>query len=346
MARNAFGIAPHTGYHIAIHPGYRYNHSMKISVTGNNPTGLLLGGLLSLSGHDVSFTPPEVNPGSRSDLRIILPDRWLTVKNLVYAANNSADIFLLCPGKETDYKKISRWYHDRKNSKKESTCILIAGNREMLPGDEAAPWAATFFLPLWEAVMLQEDQVELYSPRSLFIIEKNKSLVKLVSPLKKFRIKSRFVECINPYYDTTLLYRCLDLPVALCNTTINHFLSYPGGRKICQQVLLEGFKVYEKLERPLTGLPMQDPGRLLLRIQKKAGSFNAHRYLPERRINPVLQSLLLNEKSCVPVNTHLIKMAAAAGTTVFWNEKLASLLSQVRRTGFFKDPAALLKAVE
>ncbi len=54
---------------------------MDITVVGPGAVGTLLGGLLSLKGHTVTFRArrPAAGAASARGLRLILPDKWLSV---------------------------------------------------------------------------------------------------------------------------------------------------------------------------------------------------------------------------------------------------------------------------
>jgi ketopantoate reductase len=143
-----------------------------------------------------------------------------------------------------------------------------------------------------------------------------------------------------------LLVRLLDLPAALCNTTVEALLSAEEGRRVAGAVIEEGVRVIDKLGIALERLPRQDPLEIVRTIRHRPENLTAARYRPATGYPELLQAIHwgLDTRPMVP-QRGLIQCAADLGVAVDWNRRLGAALGRVLRTGFYRGPLDLLRAV-
>lgn len=315
---------------------------MAITVTGQNSIERFVGSLLSLKEHEVSFKSADTgrNPGT---LRLSLPGKWFHLRNVKYGDSIKEGVLLASP-KEGQVEDSLKRIRESLSEQSGSEVVLFDSlkNREILEGV-----TVTGGLSLIDLTSFQEDSIELHSNEPVFIFEKTKTLKKLLSSLKFFGIKVLFVDNLEPYQNSRFISHLLYLPVALCNTTMNNFLSYTEGRKIISYVLNEGIKTFEGMDKKMARLPVNDPRKLAAKLMKQPDSFNFLRYSNDRCFNPLLESLILGKKSeLAPVNQEFIDISAMAGMEASWNRKLMAQFEIVKRRGFYESPADLLKCIE
>ncbi len=201
-------------------------------------------------------------------------------------------------------------------------------------------------LSLMNAVMLQEDDVELTTPSPTVIFEKSPLLAGQLKQLASFGFRSIPVDDARPYLSSLLLSQLLFLPVAMCNTTLECFLSFPEGRELGHLMLEEGFSAMHRAGLPLAALPSMDPRELYTRIEKKPGSFDAGGSTPDRSYNPVLQGMLRGTPTeAAQINRKIVEIASAAGLHLTWNWRILQKASRVSGVGFFQSPGALLQSL-
>ena len=212
--------------------------------------------------------------------------------------------------------------------------------------DRQAEGRALRALTLWTSVRLQPETVELVSPRPVFLTDRDPRLKPVGTALRACGIEVVEADSIEPYARSLFLLQLLFLPIALCHSTCEHFLSYPEGREIAASVLGEGLRTMERAGEELRKLPTMDPQELLARLRKGGGAAERGRYAPDRGYNGVLQAILRREKTEVPeLNERLVKRASEAGVEATWNWRLAGKLSRVVQVGFYRDPAELYRAL-
>lgn len=321
---------------------------MNIKIIGSGAIGSLIAGLLYAKQVDVCFSnnPDWKKKRISTALRIVLPERWLKVEGVCYDNSRKTDMLFVC---------VKR--HHLHSLKRETVQGSLSGDEgKILFFNFSKPevdhlvsngaFHTLFCVTLLSAVSLQPGDVELTSEDSHIICEKNKDVKKLFSLLKDFQIKLHMVDDITPYMNSYYLFQLLYLPVAMCNSTLRHFLSYREGRELGMRVLHEGIKAFSKSGRPLQKLPSCDPQDLLHQLEKKPDQFTSWRFKPGRSYNPLLQSLLLEKESeAKELNGDLISLAKEAGVDSSWNWRLLQKLPRVRRFGYYPTPSDLLKGI-
>ncbi|MBN1697893.1 MAG: hypothetical protein JW881_10305 [Spirochaetales bacterium] len=321
---------------------------MEIKIIGAGAVGSLIGGLLSIKGSDIFFlkNPENKSTPSSHNLRIVLPDRWLVVEGICKDGERKADM-LFVTLKRHQVREITKEYLLPYMEDEKSEIIFFNCDIFDLSNFKPGNTPISFCLSLLCSVKLQSGDVELCSSSSCLIVEKKKHLKKLFAPLKDFGIKVLCVDEFEPYANSFFLTQLLFLPVAMCNTTLSHFLSYREGRELAVRVLHEGIKTFEKTRLPLGRLPLLDPQDLMIQLQKKPGKYDSARYEADRSYNSLLQSILLGKQTEVrELNGRLITMAKDAGVDPAWNWALMQKLSRVQRIGFYMNPAELLKGIK
>jgi hypothetical protein len=141
--------------------------------------------------------------------------------------------------------------------------------------------------------------------------------------------------------------KLLDLPVALCHSTPENFLSYPEGREITLSLMEEGLNLYAHLGLPLEKLPLRDPRDLLQRLKRKPGEFDKSRYLPGRAYGAALRYLLDGDAkaACTP-HDRIVRMSAGTGIETMWNWRVTQRVNHAIRVGFYRDPVELYHALQ
>ena len=77
---------------------------------------------------------------------------------------------------------------------------------------------------------------------SFLQVQAGAELGELRGCLKARRIAVQEVEDLSPFRNALQIRELLDLPVALCHSTLANFLSYPEGREIAVSLLEEGLR--------------------------------------------------------------------------------------------------------
>jgi ketopantoate reductase len=320
---------------------------MKINMIGPGAIGSLIGGLLSVKGHTVSFVQNPESENSRHDryLRIILPDRWLRIEHIQANAAQKADTCLFAL-KRSQYATIDPdQFKKYAGTDCENVVFFNCDKEDVKTLDHDG--TSSVALTLLNAVALQSQDVELSSSDSVVVFEKRKPLKELFSNLKEFGIKSCPVDSIEPYANSFFLFELLFLPVAMCNTTLGYFLSYREGRELALRILNEGLKTMNKLEMQLGKLPVMDPQDLVAKLEKKPEKFDEKRFACDRSYNTLLQSFLLNKKNEVTrINGRLLNLAKNAGIDPVWNWKLVQKVQRVMKFGFYPNPRELMGGID
>jgi ketopantoate reductase len=196
------------------------------------------------------------------------------------------------------------------------------------------------------AVKLQDNDVELTTPAPTILFEKSPLLAGLFTQLASFGFSSHAVDDARPYLNSLLLSQLLFLPVAMCNTTLECFLSFPEGRELAHLMLDEGFSAMHRAGLPLAALPAMDPRELSARIEKRPDSFSAAGAIPDRSYNTVLQSMLRGKPAeASQVNRKIVEIASSAGLHLTWNWRILQKSGRVSGVGFFQSPGDLLQSL-
>jgi hypothetical protein len=332
---------------------------MDITVVGPGAVGTLLGGLLSLRGHGVSFRCRQAPAGSVAErpVRIVLPDRWALAEGLRFAGPGSE---LREPG--VVFVALGR--HHLRGVRRPDFARLVGTRKGVEPevvfanADPAEParlglgqrgkggggWSLC--LTLLDAVKLQDREVELAGARPTLVVEKGSAGHRLLSGLSGFGISVLPVADPLPCSDSLFVSQLLFLPVAMCNTTLARFLAFPEGRTLARSILGEGLEAMARAGRQLARLPVMDPQDLLARIEKKPDSFAPARTRPDRAYNTVLQSYLRGRPTEAPeLNRRIVELASGAGLHLEWNWRVLQKVGRIASLGFYPEPGDLLRSL-
>lgn len=314
--------------------------AMNIRVLGAGAVGSLLGALAAEAGHDVCFTDyaePARLLAARG-LRVVLPGGWLRLPKVRTSPPRRAPELTVVALKRAETRELLR-----------SPLLPREGLRLVLnadPGDLQPP--SEGLLPgytLLTAVMLQPGEVELASRRSVVVLPRHPALREAAKAWKAGGLECVESEDLEATGASFFLWQLLFLPVALCHSTLDHFLADEAGRRIALGVLEEGLAVFRRLGLKLGRLPLEDPQELAQRLVRgRPADFAAGGELPDRACNSLLQSLLRGQKTEVrELNERLVRLAA--GSDPRWNWRLIRKLSRVGQVGFFGSPGELLQAL-
>ncbi len=321
---------------------------LRIQVIGSGAIGSLIGGLLAEKNHQVSFVTnkKDLKTPEQLDLRIILPDNFINTK-----------IFVSRPGEEADLLIVALKRFHLKNLTKEffADFKLAPGGkilfincdpsimRSLVP--DGVKWRVA--LTLLNAVQFEAGEVELCSKRSLLLVERDKELKNVMNELRGYGLEIKESDNMESSANSFFILQLLNLPVAMCNTTLNYFLSYKEGRKMAVKVMEEGVAAMMRSGRKLKELPFMDPQELLKSLQKHGNDFDVYRFPPDRCYNSILQSIIRNKMTeTMEINGQLVKMAGPAGVNPLWNWRLTQKLSRVIRVGFYSTPIDLFRALK
>ena len=325
--------------------------AFNIELIGNGAVGALLGGLFSMQGHEVAFRGGKSRPRGATvgTLRILLPAFWLSAAGSRFLAaeeETQPDTVIIALGwqhlhalRRLDFQRITRTPRASLiflNSDPAEASRLCAPERR-----------ASFGLTLMNAVKLQANEVELATVNPVLIIEKRAGLEGLFADLRTFGFRILAVDDIAPFADSFLLSRLLSVAVAMCNTTIGNFLSFPEGRELAVHMLEEGLLAMERTGRQLARLPLADPKELLGIIIKKPEVFERVRAQPDRCYNSVLQSFLRGKPSEAPLlMRRIVELASEAGVHPTWNWRVLQKCGRIPAVGFYRNPAELLRSLD
>jgi ketopantoate reductase len=323
---------------------------MEITVLGPGAIGTLLGGLLSACGHDVTLVGRHDTGRNARPVRIIHPDGWLVTESLRQPhdggnAAGGADAFLVTLGR-----------HHLRTLRRPDFLRMVAGEAPVYlfncdPAEAGRlglpPERRRFGVTLTTAVKLQEREVELAGRKSVLIVEEHAAGRQIFSGLARHGFEVQEVDDAAPFMSSFFLFQLIFLPVALCNLTLPSFLASPEGRELARNILVEGFLTMEKAGQALATLPLMDPQDLLSRLEKKPASFSDNRDLPDRAYNTILQAFLRGRQLEIAfLNRRLVEMASSVGLHLVWNWRVVQKAGRVSSTGFYRDPAELLRSLQ
>lgn len=328
---------------------------MQISVLGPGAVGTLLGGLLSLKGHKVFLVGRNDPPSPDAPVRVILPGGWKQAAGVKHvgpaAAPSSPDAALVALGRH-HLHVLRRPDFTRLTGGGDAPIALFNADPAELErleepsGPDGPPPRICLCVTLFNAVKLQDDDVELGPDRAIIIYERARELDHLFRDLSGFGIAATGVDDARPFLNSLLVWQLLWLPVAMCNTTLPVFLSFPEGRELASGILAEGLEAMDKAGLPLAVLPVMDPRELASRLQKRPESFDAGTEAPDRRFNSLLQSWLRGKPTEAPrLNRRMVEIGSGAGLHLTWNWRIVQKLSRVAGLGFYRTPADLLRSL-
>jgi ketopantoate reductase len=342
---------------------------MEVSIVGPGAVGTLLGGLLAARKHQVVLVgkkPPSERapsgderrgrtragprsvPGGEGAVRVVLPDRWVLseVRRAGPAdAPASPDAVLVTLGRH-HLHVLRRPDFSRLTGGGESPVALFNCDPGELERLAVAPDRLRLCLSLLTAVQLQDSDVELVTEKPVILYESSKSLDRLFRELSGFGFQCTAVADARPHLNSLLVWQLLFLPLAMCNTTLDVFLSFPEGRELAAGLISEGCEAMEKAGMSMAALPAMDPRELLGRLQKKPDSFTPLPERPDRSFNSLLQGLLAGKPTEAPqLNRRIVEIASSAGLHLTWNWRILQKLSRVSGIGFYRTPGDLMRSL-
>jgi ketopantoate reductase len=310
---------------------------MRLCVIGAGAVGGLLGGLAAEGGHEVCFagSAASMRELSARGLRLVLPEGRLRLRKAL-----TAD---LAP---------ARWRPEvgivalKRHQLRELGALPPAARATellVLNADQGRPLLG---FTLLTSVMLQHGEVELASGRSVLLLPRHPALRELAGSWKAAGLEIVETEDPEALAGSFFLWQLLFLPVALCHSTLGHFLAAEAGREIAAGVLAEGLATFRRTGRQLKKLPLHDPQELAQRLARRPADFAPAGLLPDREYNSLLQSILRQQKTETrELNERLVRQAAEAGLSAPWNWRLTQKLGRVTQAGFLRDPGELRRAL-
>jgi ketopantoate reductase len=348
---------------------------VRIRIVGPGAVGLLVGGLLAEAGHEITFAgrSPAHTLASGGPLRVVLPDRWLLVRPAAYVAASGPvsgePAELVIVALRRDQLRALKGTPNRiaalgartigtqaGGGRPEAARLLFLNCGEedtrgwfpdlYAPGEGTESPTPLHALTLWTAVRLQADTVELTSRRSVVLAPKHPLLKSLSTAFRSAGVEVAEADSTEPWHRSFHLWQQLFLPMALCHSTWDYFLSFTEGREIAARVVEEGLKTLEREGGEVRRLPVQDPQELLAPSRRAGRGTPNGRFEPDRGYNSLLQALLRGEKTeARELNERLVKRAAEVGVEAAWNWNLARKLGRVGQVGFYRGPAELYGAL-
>lgn len=327
---------------------------MKVRIIGDAPVATVLTGLLAEEKHEVVWNPGPAGSRRlkllkrRKEIRLVLPQGWIRTEAFSVSSSmkvRAEELGVVAMPERSLGELKSAGAGERVGSK--GSTLLFLDCDPGVPDILAAPGSTVFQgLSLLDTFELDPGSVEVATLRPWLVIEKNPLLRELKLCLKSRNISVQEVDELLPYKNSLFLWKLLSLPVAMCHSTLKHFLSYREGREIAARVLDEGMGVFARNAVELKKLPIMDPRDLLQKLEKKPEEFDRVRDLPDRSFPSALQYVLLGEGSVARgFNDRLIRMSSQTGVDPKWNWSLTRKLSRVLRVGFYRDPVDLYNAI-
>jgi hypothetical protein len=324
---------------------------VKVRIIGDAPVATVLTGLLAEEKHEVVWNPGLAGSRRlkllkrRKEIRIVLPQGWIRTEAFGLSSSKQVraeelGVIAIPEHSLGELKPVGAG--DRIGSKGSTLLFLDCD-----PGVFAAQGSTALQgLSLLDTFELNPGNVEVTTLRPWLVIEKSPLLRELKLCLKGCGIGVLEVDEFLPYRNSLFLWKLLALPVAMCHTTLNNFLSYREGREIAIHLLVEGMGVFARQAVELKKLPIMDPHDLLQKLEKKPEDFDRFRDLPDRSFPSALQYVLLGEGRIARwFNDKLIRMSSQTGADPKWNWSLTRKMSRVLGVGFFRDPVDLYNAI-
>jgi ketopantoate reductase len=322
---------------------------MQVSILGPGAVGTLLGGLLKLKGHEVSLKGRRAPSHPGATLRIVLPGGWLLVHGVNLQGpekgSGTTDAVLVTLGRQ-HLHALRRPDFVRLTGSGDAPVALFNCDPAETGRLAVPPEKLKLCLTLMTAVKLQDADVELATAKPIILYEGSPILDRLFRDLASFGFQAVAVPDARPYLNSLLVWQLLFLPVAMCNTTLGVFLSFPEGRELAAGLIGEGFAAMEKAGMPMAPLPLMDPHELAMNLEKKPGSFDTDTGRPDRGFNSLLQCLLLRRPTeASQLNRRIVEIASAAGLHLTWNWRILQKVSRISGLGFYRTPAELLRSL-
>jgi hypothetical protein len=323
---------------------------MKVRIIGDSPTAAVLAGVLAAEKQEVIW-----NPGGdrrlkalkrRREIRLNLPGGWLRTEGFQLSSSS-----LLKTGElgVVAYRSSGPSGAAGPEIGGKNKTLLVLNHqdgdrdlkRRVVPDTDISQG-----LSLLEALEWDPGVVEVSLPQPRLIVEARAGLGEMQRCLKVHGITIQEVEDIAPFRNALHIRDLLALPVALCHSTLENFLSYPEGREIAVSLLEEGLSLYSNSDLPLGKLPHQDPRDLLQRLKRKPREFDKFRYLPGRSYGGALHHLLAGEaKVAREPHDRIVRMSSQTGIDPKWNWAVTQKMNRAIRVGFYRDPVELYNAL-
>jgi len=331
---------------------------MKVRIFGNAATATVLAGVLAAERQEIIWNPDAEGENRlkalkrRREIRLNLPWGWVRTEGFRLSSSlrlKAGEVGLAAfrgtvrgktgaSGREVGGKNqalIVLEEEDQTEGSPEERFSVVPGT-QVLRG-----------LSLLEAIEWDPGVVELSSPQPRLLVEAGSELGELQRCLKARRIVLQQVDDLEPYRNSLHIRELLALPVALCHSTLRHFLSYPEGREIALGLLEEGLQLYSHRGMPLARLPVADPQELLQKLKRrKSQEFDKARNLPDRAYGSGLQKLLGGEaKTARYPHERILHMSSQTGIDPEWSWAIAQKINRAIRVGFYRDPVELYNAL-
>jgi hypothetical protein len=328
---------------------------MKVRIIGDAPTATVLAGLLAAERQEVIWNPDaegehRLRALRRSkEIRLNLPWGWVRTDGFRLSSSpllktGEVGIAAFRGGEAPGGPATGS---GRAFGGKDRTLLVLDGEEEVRDAKGAVvPGTGVHHgLSLLDAVEWDPGIVEVSSPQLRLLVEAE--LGELQRCLKACRVVVQQVEELRPYRNSVHIRDLLALPVALCHSTLRHFLSYPEGREIALCLLEEALQLYSYRNLPLATLPFLDPRDLLQALKRKPREFDKARNAPDRAYGPGLHDLVNAEaKAARKPHERILRMSSQTGIDPKWNWAISQKVSRAGRVGFYRDPVELYKALQ
>jgi len=320
---------------------------MKVRIIGDAPAAAVLAGVLAAEQQEVIWNP-DADGNSRlkalkrrKEIRLNLPWGWVRTGAFRLSSSRllkAGELGIVAFRTSEPVRGKAAEAQGAIGGKDRTLLVLNDGLRTGTPGT-----AVHRGLCLLDALEWDPGVVELTCTQPRLIVESCTELGELQRCLKARRIA---VEDLSPYRNALQIRDLLDLPVALCHSTLANFLSYPEGREIAVSLLEEGLRLFSHQGLPLSRLPDPDPRELLQRLKRKPQEFDKLRHLPDRGYGAALQSLLRGEAGAAgEPNRRILRRSSQTGIDPGWNWAITQKINRVIRVGFYRDPVELYNAL-
>ena len=331
---------------------------MTIRIFGDAATATVLAGVLAAERQEIIWNPDASGQNRlkvlkrRREIRLNLPWEWVRTDGFRLSSTlrlKSGEVGLAA------YRRPVRGRTDAAGPEvggRDQTLIVLEEadqtggsppeRSSVVPGTRVARG-----LSLLEAVEWDPGVVELSASQPRLLVEAGCDLGELQRCLKARRIVLQQVDDLEPYRNSVHIRELLAMPVALCHSTLRHFLSYPEGREIAIGLLEEGLQLYSHRGMPLARLALQDPQELLQKLKRrKSQEFDRARNLPDRAYGSGLQKLLGGDaKAARHPHERILHMSSQTGLDPEWNWAIAQKIDRAIRVGFYRDPVELYNAL-
>jgi len=325
---------------------------MKVRIFGNAPTATVLAGLLAAERQEVIWNPDAEGRKRPREIRLNLPWGWIRTGGFQLSSSSliKAGEVGLAAFRGTLRGKAGG--PGRALGAKDRTLVVLEAEdrTDGSPGERLSVVPGTKVisgLSLLEAMEWDPGYVEVSSPQPRLLVQADAGLGELQRCLKACGIVLQQVDDLDPYRNSLHIRALLDLPVALCHSTLLHFLSYPEGREIALGLLEEALQLYSHRGLPLAKLPAADPQELLQKLKRgRPQEFDKARNLPDRAYGPGLHKLLQSEaKAARQPHQRIMRLSSQTGIDPEWNWAVAQKINRAVRVGFYRDPVELYNAL-